>query len=322
MEKVNKSIKEWMGVFKDLYYVADSDRTPEQMWTAVMAHCSSIGESIRKVAFKDLMKSAAHTFCWLCSFINKCNSLPTNDIFSYSDSLSEIVTLKYPNRCGHCIEAPCSCNPVKMEAVKDKSGDYRKLLDLRNRDLGAFSGYSIDKFQDMFYDIYCERGHIQTLENTGFHFLEEIGEASVNIRKLSQLRNVAADEGSGVDENFLTQISSVDQIVKSYIEYYEDYFKEENLILYTSKKSKMIKARIIEAKMGLVSEIGDSFSWFCGVLNKVDSISKSIWDFPENYNIRTLEEQLIEEYYNDDGYPICPTCKGNPCQCIFYIPKI
>lgn len=317
-----KTIKTWMEVFEELYGNADSNRTPEQMWTAVMAHTSSIGESIRKVAFRDLMKSAAHTFCWLCSFVINCNKLPQDDIFSYSASLCEIVSLKYPNKCGHCIESPCSCNPVTIEAKTNKSARYSKLLELRNRDLKSFQDYTIEKYQGMFYDIYCERGHIQSLQSIGFHFLEEIGEAAINIRKLSQLRNIANEAKSGIDKGFLTELRNIEKIVESYNEYYDDFFKEKDLIEYSLEEPTMLKARVIDAKMGLLSEIGDSFSWFCGVLNKVNSISNSIWDNPESENIRTLEQLLNDEYIQENGQPICPTCEDNPCKCVFYNPKI
>ena len=67
----SKTITEWMGVFSQLYSEPDSKRTPEQLWIAVMAHSSSIGEEIRKVHFPRLLKFAAHAFCWLCSFVNR-----------------------------------------------------------------------------------------------------------------------------------------------------------------------------------------------------------------------------------------------------------
>ena len=82
----HRKIKDWMTIFSDIYSEADADRSPEQIWIAIMAHTSSIGESIRTVSFERLLNSAAHTFCWLCSFVNKCNTLE-NDIFSLKESV-------------------------------------------------------------------------------------------------------------------------------------------------------------------------------------------------------------------------------------------
>jgi hypothetical protein len=303
-----------MKVFKELYSTADSERTPEQMWIAVMAHTSTIGESIRKVAFESLLKSAAHTFCWLCSFVNKCNALPHDDIFSISESLPGIVSLKYPGVCGHCGQTPCDCDPVKMERKMDKSAMYTELLDRRNRDLKSYEGYSIGNYKTMFYEIYGARGHIQTLENIGFHFLEEIGEAAVCVRKLSQLRKIAQNGSTKVDSDFLERLSTVDGIVKNYAQH-----GLWGLIDYASKKPNMLMARVVDAKMGIVAEIGDSFSWFCALLNKLDSISRSIWDHPERHEaLKPVEKVLSEEYSDSTGKSRCPSCKSSPCKCVFY----
>jgi hypothetical protein len=311
----DRSIKDWQEVFRELYSQADSTRTPEQMWIAVMAHTSSIGESIRKFAFENLLDSAAHTFCWLCSFVNKCNKLE-NDVFSITDSLCGIVSLMYPKVCGHCQHNPCNCDPVSIEGKKDKSALYQDLLRRRRNVLASFEGYSIKDALEDFDDIYRGRIHIQTLENIGFHFLEEVGEAAVRVRQLSQLRKVTNDVNTGIDLAFLRELSTVEGIVKNYLKH------EESLkhIDYASRDPKMLKARLVGAKMGLVAEIADSFSWFCSILKKLDSISKSIHKNPEKHEhiIRPLEQVLNETYFNSNGNARCPSCNSNPCNCAFY----
>jgi NTP pyrophosphatase (non-canonical NTP hydrolase) len=308
------SVNDWMKVFKELYSKADSERTPEQMWIAVMAHTSEIGESIRKFAFESLLKSATHTFCWLCSFVNKCKAMPNDDIFCISESLPGIVSLKYPGVCGHCTEKPCKCDPVRMEGEKDKSAVYTDLLDRRSRELKAQEDYSIESYKKMFYEIYGGRVHIQTLESIGFHFLEEIGEAAVCVRKLSQLRRIAQDESTEIDSAFMKQLSKVDGIVKNYTKH-----KTIGEINYAVKDPSMLKARVVDAKMGLVVEIGDSFSWFCALLNKLDSISRFIWDHPDKHKtLKQVEQVLGDEYIGRTGKTRCPSCKKKPCRCVFY----
>ena len=164
-------------MLSDLYSQADSKRTPEQMWIAVMSHTSFIGENIRKVAFEKLVKSAAHTFCWLCSFVNKCNTYQ-KDIFSISENLSEIVSLKYPLVCGHCRTNVCKCDAEKMDSIDDKTALYKELFGLRKVILPSVRPFSIKDWRENFHRIYAGRIHIQTLESIGFHFLEEIGEAA------------------------------------------------------------------------------------------------------------------------------------------------
>lgn len=313
--EIHRKIKEWQKIFLGLYSEADSNRTAGQMWIAVMAHTSSIGESIRKVAFESLLKSAAHTFCWLCSFVNKCNDLQKDDIFSISESLCGIVSLKYPNKCGHCTHSPCDCDPVKMDREKGKSARYKQLLGLRNRDLKSFECYSIEDYKRMFYDTYYGKLHIQTLENIGFHFLEEIGEAAICVRQLSQLGKIAEDGSTGIDSAFLRRLTTCEGIIENY----DKYGKAPNDIDNASKEPDMLRARVVSAKMDLVGEVADSFSWFCSILSKLDSISKSIYDDPEKHaGLPTLEQVLTKEYLDSDGNAICPSCKNSPCNCVFY----
>jgi hypothetical protein len=314
----DKSIYEWQEIFSELYSPeADCKRTPEQMWIAVMAHASSIGESIRRVAFENLLDSAAHTFCWLCSFVNKCNKLQ-NDIFSIRASLCGIVSLKYPKVCGHCQGNPCKCDPVSIDKNKDKAALYEDLLRRRKRALASFENFSIRDGMEEFDDIYSGRTHIQTLENIGFHFLEELGEAAVCVRQLSQLRRITDDGSTKIDSAFLMELSTVEGIVKNYTKHKEAL----KHIDYTSRDPSILKARVVGAKMGLVVEIGDSFSWFCAILNKLDSISKSIYDNPEKHEaiIRPLEQVLNEVYFDSEGNARCPECKSKPCECVFYNP--
>lgn len=313
--EINRKIEEWQKIFSGLYSKADSNRTPGQMWIAVMAHTSSIGESIRKFDFDSLLKSAAHTFCWLCSFVNKCNNLQKDDIFSISESLCGIVSLKYPNKCGHCENSPCKCDPVKMDREKDKSARYKRLLDLRSRDWDSFKGYSIENYKNMFYDTYVAKLHPQSLETIGFHFLEEIGEAAVCVRQLGQLRKIAEDGSTGIDSAFLERLTTCEGIIENY----EKYGKKPKDIDNASEEPGMLRARVVNAKMDLVGEVADSFSWFCSILNKLDSISKSIYADPRKHaSLPTLEQVLIKEYIDSEGNAICPSCKHKPCECVFY----
>lgn len=309
----SKSIREWTDTFSGIYFQADSKRTPEQMWIAVMAHSSSIGESIRKVAFEELLDSAAHTFCWLCSFVSKCNTLQ-DSVFSIREPLCGIVSLKYPDVCGHCTQKPCDCDSVKAERATDKSAAYKELLERRRRILSSFENYTIEDSRKTFGEIYGGRIHIQTLENIGFHFLEEIGEAAVSVRKLSQLKGITQDNTTLIDTNFLQDLSTIDGIVNNYVRY------NKPKLDYASKEPDMLKARLVEAKMSLAVEIGDSFSWFCAILNKLDFISKSIFKNPQDHPeiLQPLEKILCKTYIDSAGNARCPTCHSKPCSCVFY----
>ena len=305
---------DWMKEYSSIYADADRERTPEQIWIAIMAHASTIGEAIRTFKVESLSISAAHTFCWLCSFINKCNELKS-DVFSINETLSGVVTLKYPSRCGHCKKLPCQCDAVEMDAQTDKAANYKTLFQYRQPHLLSYATWGIDEFLGMFNEIYAGRLHIQTLENIGFHFLEEVGEAAVAVRQLSQFNKITEHGIKGLDENFLNGLTTVDGLVENYEKYHNVEIK------LSSRDPEILKARLVMAKMALVVEIGDTFSWFCGILNKMLSIEKAIWEKPEEHvacKFTGLEIALNKEYFNGQGKAICPTCKSKPCSCTFF----
>ena len=308
----DRTIRDWMGIFAELYSQPDSARTPEQIWITVMAHSSSIGESIRRVAFQDLLKYASHTFCWLCSFVSRCNQLK-DDIFSFEEPLCGMVSIKYPLVCGHCTEARCRCDPEKTDAIEDKSAQYEDLLDRRAKMKTDDEAYTIADWKDILWKIYGGRIHIQTLESIGFHYLEEVGEAAFAVRKLSELKGICGKESEGIDVTFLNGLTTVERIVKSYKEYYRSDLKDRPDFVYTSKEPDILKWRIVDGKMRMVIEIADTFSWFCAIMNKLDSISKA-----SKFPLLLLEDQLRGEYFDDHGNPRCPTCQAKPCKCVFF----
>jgi hypothetical protein len=202
-----------------------------------------------------------------------------------------------------------------MEGKKDKSAMYHNLLEIRSRCLASYNGFSIEDNCKDFSTIYSGRTHIQTLENIGFHFMEEIGEAAVCVRQLSQLREITKDSRTMIDVTFLRQLSTVEGMVSTYRE-----INPPKDINYASTDPNMLKARIVDAKLGLVVEIGDSFSWFCSILNKLNSISESIYDDPKQHKeiLQPLEDLLKIEYLDSSGRPRCPSCNSSPCKCVFY----
>ncbi len=170
----------------------------------------------------------------------------------------------------------------------------------------------------MFRGIYAARLHIQTLETIGFHFFEEVGEAAVAIRKLSQLRSIQEYGIEGVDQAFLDGLSTVENVVDNY----NKFVKDPKSIILTTREPEMIRTRVVEAKMAMIVEIGDTFSWFCAILNKLLSIEKSIWEEPDKHpecKFVDLETALNNDYFDEKkGISICPTCKSLPCSCEFF----
>lgn len=307
-EKNDRSIKRWMEIFSELYSEADSKRTPEQIWIAITAHSSSIGECIRRFDFRELLYFAAHTFCWLCSFVNKCNQLQKDDIFHVTESLSDIVSLKYPLKCGHCMRDYCQCEAGRMDAQRDKSAQYTELFRYREDILASVETYSVTQWKERLRGIYGNRVHIQTPETIGFHFLEEVGEGAVAVRSLSQFRGIVAEGIGGIDATFLNELTTVGGIVEKYKTYYKP-----GPINYTSRHPDTLKWRMVEAKMRMVIEIADTFSWFCAIMNKLDDILET-----SEFRLPSLEEKLNEEYIDNQGHPKCAICGQRSCECVFF----
>jgi len=254
-------VSAWMEDFAKLYSESDRGRTPEEFWIATMAHCSIIGESIRKVDYPGLMKAAAHTFCWMCCYVYHCNN--TEDLlFRCMHNLCDVVFFKFPLVCGHCHGTPCKCDPFKIDRIPDKATDYKWLLHQWKANRKS-EGHSIQEWLDNFKEIYGGRIHLQTLESIGFHFLEEAGEEAMAVRQLVQMRGVL-NRVKGLDKAFLEKISSIEGLVEEY----QTCPKDEEGKLKINMKSKNlvdVKTRLVKAKMDFVIELADTFSWFPSV---------------------------------------------------------
>lgn len=312
------TIQGWVNKFAELYKNVDFNRRTEDLWMATIAHCSEMGEGIRRVNYPDIMEYAAHTFSWMCSFINRLNK--TNDLlFNCTNSFCDIVFLKFPEICGHCKKNPCQCDASKIDMQKDKAADYEELLERWKR---RGDSRQLNQWIPMFKDIYGGRIHITNLESIGFHFLEEAGEETLAIRSLVQLEKVLNAKIDGVNEEFLEQMISIESLVQQYAKCTRDpsvkNVEEPRKIKidYDSREPAQVKLRIAKAKMDLIIEFADTFSWFCAILIKLSQIAENSNLPLEHYD---LEKTLQRVYKLDGDSPLtCPTCESQNCKCLFF----
>lgn len=309
-------IKEWTNEFELLYSKHDKKRSPDELWVATMGHCSIMGEAIRRTHYVDLLRAATHAFCWICSYVSRCNSID-DPVFKFNAHLSEIVGLKYPQRCGHCEEARCTCRHVEMDQKKDKAARYKSLYNLWKNQ--SFDKYDLNEWLTTFWGIYSGQIHLLTLESIGFHFLEEVGENAFAIRKLAQLKKILDQNISGIDIELLRKIQSIKGVVEEYSNSMTELKKlmkgKKPEIDYASKDPIQIKARIVDAKMSQFIELADSFSWFCAVLIKLHEIVQNAGMNTEEYNIEVC---LQKEYGKKNSPLVCPTCSEKNCACLFF----
>lgn len=311
-EKKYRSISEWTNEFAALYKKHDKHRSPEDIWISTMAYGSVIGEAIRRYDFNSLIRSASHAFCWMCTFITKCNK--TDDLlFKLDHSFVDLVALKFPNACGHCTHDHCICDSAAQDSKPDKSAKYHKLLEKWRRI--DREKYSIDEWLHVFSDIYLSRIHLQTLETIGFHFLEEAGEMAQAIRELRQMQGILSIEIQGVDTVFLEKLIHIEGLVEEYTNCMSKIDNDKSNIDIKSNDPIHIKARIVKSKMDQVIEFADTFSWFCAILIKLKLLGESL-DIP---NDKINLEIYLEHEYGEKSETIkCPSCNSSDCKCLFF----
>ncbi len=286
-------IGDWEVAFGNLYENVDEHRKPEEFWNSVMAHLSATGEAIRKTHYTDLVQSLSHAFCWLCGYIVKCQE-NKDPIFQFENGLSEIVALKFPDKCGHCLKRKCVCDSIVKDKLKDKSARYADLYKLWQKN-GKWKERTIENWLQKYWYTFGPRIHLQNLENLGFHLLEEAGEEAKAVRQLVQLRGTRNNKKTGVSDDFLEKIANIDKLVEQY-DIYNKIIKDKYNVnsvkkvdiekISTDHSPEIIQARLVDAKMDFIIEIADTFSWMCAVLLKVREIY-------ENQQLLTNPEQVV-----------------------------
>lgn len=347
------TIHEWMKTFDGIYHDANAARTPEQLWIGVSNHCSAIAEGLRSIEFEKILREAAHAFEWMCAFSTTLQRLPRSDVFSFTENLSSMVGMKYPNVCGHCLGNPCGCNSVEIDAQVDKPGRYAQLQTEWNRHRTSISEYTLRDWQQVFLKIYRQNVHLLTPEAIGFHFLEEVGEEGHAMRVLSELRGVVRE--GHVDGKFVERLSSGDSLSTAYLEHEgpaskerarisasggSEALKAEKARILKSHDRKLIERRLSDAKMHVITELADTFAWLCSVLNKIwmIAVQNGAWSVPGEGGlpqsetvgmivgptgdpISAIENAIVREYYRDGNTgnaPWCPACMTEKkCSCLF-----
>ena len=329
----------WSEAFSKLYSSTDEVRKPEEFWNSVMAHLSGVGEAIRRTSYKELVEESAYAFCWLCGFISKCNNIDDDPLFRFENCLSEIVALKFPDRCGHCDEGHCCCNPILKDAEKDKSVKYLNLFTHWKKYEDVWKNRSIENWLNQFWEIFGGRLHIQTIETIGFHMLEEAGEEAKAVRQLVQFRGLAQTKEHGVDNEFLKSLSNIASLVTAYDNFTKEAekklgkkFKDANREdILTSEDDVIIKTRLVNAKMDFVIEVADTFSWLCAVLLKLKVIINDLNIKECEKNKYRIEYVLGAKFAQKDREKIimvaglpklkCYVCQQEACRCLFFHKK-
>jgi len=325
-------IELWSKKFAKLYKNVDKGRKPEDFWLSVNDHLSQIGESIRTMNYPWAFRSAAHSFEWMCEYINHCQITDYLE-FRLNLNLSEIIGLKYPDKCGHCINSPCQCKADKIENEMDKSARFDELFEIWSDKRKIYAKRSTVDWFKSFYDIYGNSIYLLSIDTIGFHLLEEAGEEARAIRGLLQFREVSKIIPDVIDDDYLLQIADIYTLIEEFKNnrnIVNSYFKEKGIKeeafkehLRTDNKKEVVRFRLLKAKLDLIYELSDTFSWYTSLLLKIKLMLDKMPDWILNeFDFDLLEKKLAYEYSYDfkkDNDLLCHSCKEKSCNCNYYI---
>jgi len=269
------TIDEFVDIFLNIYGEIDQKRSIEQLWLQVVEESASIAEAVREIEYTNLTMHIADMFCWFCGFINKLKTEKRKE-FRIDDPLSLIIWNKFPNKCPFCQTHPCQCLLKREEIQGRTSEEKNRIYENVAKQAEATKNYRIkelNKLCDMFRCIFRPSYYVMPLEEITFHFMEEIGEVSEHIRKLTSL-----SLGKKKGQNELLKVKKD--------------FKKEIADVFSWLCAIVIKLNyLLESNQKILDEF-----------NYLDS---------QKIEISFID--IVKKYYFKDSKFICRTCKREKC---------
>ena len=186
----NATLDEWQEAFYELYGHIDDKRSLDSIWRHAMMNSSKFSSDIRKHNFGLAFVHLAHILCWTFSFAERCKrsaTLDGNENFSTKQTLADMVWEKYPAFCPYCETKPCSCATPGIVEHKPITKEIGK-GDTINRPK------TLNEWANMFDKIYGEAHSVIPLEALAFHLVEETGEVTGQIIRITEVINEATLE--------------------------------------------------------------------------------------------------------------------------------
>jgi NTP pyrophosphatase (non-canonical NTP hydrolase) len=193
------SIDDWEDEFAAIYGIVDAERRPTEMWLFLLEDASKVAECLRKEEYHKALDALAHVFNWTCSFVWRCRRESALGCI-IKKPLSRIVWNKYPYHCPLCANEVCICSIYRKEyenmtpAERGEKDAENEIKLARARAKTHKIPETLDKFTEMFQDIYLGAHYALSIEAIAFHFMEEVGEVSTDIRKLRERKSEAEVE--------------------------------------------------------------------------------------------------------------------------------
>ncbi|MFW9997256.1 MAG: MazG nucleotide pyrophosphohydrolase domain-containing protein [Candidatus Odinarchaeota archaeon] len=196
------NLDDWVKMFEDIYKNRNEHKSEEEIWLHVVEEVAELAEDLRKQHIfprqnskketEGILVNIPDTFAWFSAFIAKKRF-----------SMEDIVWNKFPNICSYCfMETNCSCiGRSKAYSDSEKDRGYTA-KEKREKELESYRAKKKGRFPDtlygwqlMFKKIYGNVNRVQSIEQIGFHLMEEIGEVAKEIRRSNteELKDELAD---------------------------------------------------------------------------------------------------------------------------------
>jgi NTP pyrophosphatase (non-canonical NTP hydrolase) len=178
------SIDEWANEFWEVYGPNDIKRSLADVWLMAVEDSSRVGEALRRQEYETGLRSLCHSFVWVLSFCNKLAKdpdIPPQFRSPAFRTVSDIVWEFYPQSCKTCTERACYCF-TRREKLSAEEREKR-LAKARQEEVRPFA---LDDWMGMLGHIYDMPNSTKSLEEVGFHYLEEIGEVARATRRLDE----------------------------------------------------------------------------------------------------------------------------------------
>jgi hypothetical protein len=226
----------WQEEFCVLYGTLDAQLPLYDIMLQMVADSTRIAEGMRRGQFHVALPYVPRVFSWLCSMTTKCRLDSDFKDLCSGKKLSEMIWFKYPKVCAFCAKPQCECPAMHVDKMTKREREehmqaVRVTLDMARE--GHEKPVSLDAWVAMFEDIYGTVNASRTSAEKTFHFLEEIGEVEVELRKADRLQqNIPLPKEQDKTIEWELEIADVFSWLTSVYLHYRGHVEDMNKVAF------------------------------------------------------------------------------------------
>ncbi len=239
IEKRGKlSVDDYVDIVREVWGELHARRRVFDYALHVLDHASKLGEAIRRDHAAHILHELAESALWLFGFVAKLNDDKEGweGIFNINTSFSEMIWGKYPGLCPHCFKrlyifkegkvagksiskkilgkcTHCLTDYPRVETREELPEELKKSARIKLKEFADETADAIPEtllgMEDMFNQVYESNVAISSLEDIGFHLLEEAGELG---RAVIDLYTEKPASGKTMEERHLELCNEVAEV--------------------------------------------------------------------------------------------------------------